>query len=503
MLAKFKNFLSRPTDELGRWSRFFIFQIRMWRQCFRLLEANRAFTQAAALAYHTIFGIVPLAIVMLMVFQMFPAYRDLGDQMRDFAYDYLNLSAMEYPIGVDDSGEPQTIIITAKINEVVEDYLSRVSTGAITIVGVVLVIWAATGMLMTIERTFNRIWHVNVGRSFLQRIVYYSWILVFGPILLALGIFISTNYLIKSDQQVSVQQRTSFEVTWDGDNATHGDNREMIIGEQSDIETGIKASLLKFIRWVFPYIVSMGILFFLYSMMPNTKVNALPALWGAAVATLLWAAIKFGFGLYLSKVVMYQAVYGILGIIPLTVFWIYVMWLIVIFGLQLTYAMQNLKSLDADELSRLRRSGECFLANDQTIIRIMEYILNAFEQRNEQPVTVEAVASRLDIPPDFAERVLNRMVKAGILFHTNEPVSGYVPSTDGTHISLADIYDAVAQVSFAQPLKWESPKAGKVFSQVRELLDKYTLKDVLDPWHKNIPVRTEDRGQQKSEDISV
>ena len=58
MLAKFRNFLSKPTDELGRWSRFFIFQIRMWRQCFRLLEANRAFTQAAALAYKTILGIV-------------------------------------------------------------------------------------------------------------------------------------------------------------------------------------------------------------------------------------------------------------------------------------------------------------------------------------------------------------------------------------------------------------------------------------------------------------
>lgn len=464
MLAKFRNFLSKPTDELGRWSRFFIFQIRMWRQCFRLLEANRAFTQAAALAYHTIFGIVPLAIVMLMVFQMFPAYRGLGDQMRHFAYEHLNLSAIEYPIGeVDDSGEPQTIIITDKIDEVVEDYLSRVSTGAITIVGVALVIWAATALLMTIERTFNRIWHVNVGRSFLQRIVYYSWILIFGPILLALGIFISTEYLLRG---------------------------------------GFETGVLTYIRPVFPYAVSVGVLFFLYSMMPNTKVNALPALWGAAVATLLWAAIKFGFGLYLSKVVMYQAIYGILGIIPLTVFWIYVMWVIVIFGLQLTYATQNLKSLDAAELSRLRRSGECFLANDQTIIRIMEYILNAFEQRNEQPVTVEAVASRLDIPPDFAERVLNRMVKAGILFHTNEPVSGYVPSTDGTHISLADIYDAVAQVSFAQPLKWESPKAGKVFSQVRELLGKYTLKDVLDPWHKEIPVQTEDKGQQKSEDIS-
>lgn len=450
MISMFRNILLKPTDELGRMSRFILMQIRIWRQCFRLLRANMAFTQAAALAYHTIFGIVPLAIVMLMVFQMFPAYRELGDKVRDFAYEQLNLSAIEYPDekSAAPDGEAQNIVISQKIDEVVEEYMSKVSTGAITIVGVVLVIWAAIGLLTTIERTFNNIWHINAGRGFMHRIVYYSWILMFGPILLMVGIFISTEYLLRG---------------------------------------GMETGFLTYFRPVFPFAVSVGLLFFLYSMLPNTKVKTIPALWGAVVATLLWTAIKFGFRLYMSKVVMYQAIYGILGIIPLTVFWIYVMWVIVLFGLQLTYATQNLRTLDAEEMSRLRRSGECFMANDQTIIRIMEYILNAFEQKNEQPVTAEAVSARLDIPPDFAGRVLDRMVNSGLLVHTSEPVNGYVPSTDGAHISLADIFDAVSLASFAQPQKWESSKAGKVFGQVRQLLARYTLKDVLDPWQKELP----------------
>jgi membrane protein len=450
----FKSLLLKPTDEVGRWTRFLLMQVRIWRQCFRLLKANQAFTQAAALAYHTIFGIVPLAIVMLMVFQMFPAYRDLGEKVRTFTYEYFDLNVLSYPgEKASPDSEPEKIVVTDKINEVVESYLSKVSTGAITIVGVVLVIWAAVGLLTTIERTFNTIWHINVGRGFMHRIVYYSWILMFGPILLTVGIFISTEYLLKG---------------------------------------GVESGFWAYIRPIFPFLVSVGLLFFLYSMLPNTKVNTVPALWGALVATLLWTAVKFGFRMYFKKVVMYQAVYGILGIIPLTVFWIYVIWVIVLFGLQLTYATQNLRSLDAAELARLRRSNECFLANDQTIIRIMEYILNAFEQKNEQPVTIEAVSARLDIPPDFAQRVLDQMVKSGLLFHTNEPVSGYVPSTDGTHISLSDIYDAVAQVSFAQPQKYESPKAGIVFGQVREMLSRYTLKDVLDPWQKELPVMPDD-----------
>lgn len=276
---------------------------------------------------------------------------------------------------------------------------------------------------------------------------------MFGPILLVLGIYLSTQYLIRD---------------------------------------GIESWFWGYVRPIFPFLVTMALLFFLYTMMPNTKVNPLAALWGAFIAALLWIAAKYGFQLYLSKVIPYQAIYGILGVIPLSVFWIYVMWIIVLFGLQLTYATQHLDTLDAEEMGRRRRNDACFMANTQTIVGIMEYILNAFEQKNERPVTVEAVSARLDIPPDFTERLLDAMVKAGLLCHTIEPISGYVPSTDGAHITLADVSEGVSQVSFAQPEKSENPKLAAVFQQVRQLLDRYTLKDILSPWKRET---TADFGQ--------
>ena len=64
----FKKILTIPTEELGRWGRFAVFQLKLWPHCARLLRHNRSGQQAAALSYHTIFGLVPLAIVMLMVF---------------------------------------------------------------------------------------------------------------------------------------------------------------------------------------------------------------------------------------------------------------------------------------------------------------------------------------------------------------------------------------------------------------------------------------------------
>ena len=58
-----KNLLTTPTAQLGKASRFVVFQIKLWSHCTKILEMNRSGQQAAALSYYTIFGIVPLAIV--------------------------------------------------------------------------------------------------------------------------------------------------------------------------------------------------------------------------------------------------------------------------------------------------------------------------------------------------------------------------------------------------------------------------------------------------------
>ena len=78
-----KELLSTPTTQLGKAGRFAVFQIKLWSHCIRLLKKNNAGRQAAALSYHTIFGIVPLAIVTLLIFQLFPAYSDIGEKVKN------------------------------------------------------------------------------------------------------------------------------------------------------------------------------------------------------------------------------------------------------------------------------------------------------------------------------------------------------------------------------------------------------------------------------------
>lgn len=456
-----KRWFTAPTEELGRWTRFLVFQIRIWRHCIRLLGINRCGTQAAALCYYTIFGVVPAAIVMLMIFQMFPAYREVGTKVREFAYEQMNLTKIEYPAEGEplpaetapvptepgqESPPPVKISIAHKMDELTDHYMGRLNTGAIGLASGLLVVYAAIGLLSTVEKAFNVIYRIPVGRNFLKRMVNYWSLLTLGPLLLGVGIHMSTRFLMMK---------------------------------------GLHQGILPYVQPVFPFLISVLMFFFLYYMLPNTSVSPGAALWGAVVAAVLWTGAKYLFGLYVTKFVPFNAVWGILGIIPLTVFWIYWTWIFILFGLQLTYATQNLRTLDAAELARARRTTDaCFMANDQTVTRMMEFVLRIFEQKDERPVTIEQVASNLYMPAEFARRVLDQLVKAGLLCHTSEPVNGYVPATDGVHISLADIARTVNDLSYGQANPADNPRMVAVFREIRQNLAHYTLRDMLEPFRR-------------------
>jgi membrane protein len=435
-----KELITVPTENLGKWSRFAVLQLRIWRQCFKLLMQNRSRTVAAALSYHTVFGIVPLAIVTVMVFQIFPAYRGIGDRVREFAYEQLHLTKIEYPLAETDTEvEKKSVTIAEKLDELTESYISKLNRGAITFISAIIVIWAAVGLLTTIERAFNNIWRVGRGRSFLNRMINYWALLTLAPLLLGAGFYVSTQYLV----------------------------------------SGFQLGGMGYVRPILPYMISLIAFFFLYFVMPNTKVSPSAALWGAAVAALLWTAAKYGFRMYVTNVIPYQAVYGILGIIPLAVFWIYITWLIVLFGLQLTYATQHVKTLDAAELAMTRRSDERFLANDISAFKVMGCVLEAFEKKDEQPVSVGDVCTALDIPDELGEKILDHFVRAGLLCQTDEPKVGYVPSTEGDNITLADVHDALSRASFAQGDEGSTAKLKEIVAEMREQLDEHTLKEIL------------------------
>ncbi len=142
----FERILATPNARLGRARRFLLIQAKLWLHCARLLQRNRVGQQAAALAYHTIFGLVPLAIVTLLIFQSFPAYSNIGGKLQGFIYRQLNLASIKIPADPNGPGaEPG--LLTEYLDETVSGFFAHVDQGSIGLLGTVLVIWAALALL--------------------------------------------------------------------------------------------------------------------------------------------------------------------------------------------------------------------------------------------------------------------------------------------------------------------------------------------------------------------
>jgi membrane protein len=433
-----KKLLSTPTTQLGKAGRFAVFQIKLWSHCIRLLEKNHAGRQAAALSYHTVFGIVPLAIVTLLIFQSFPAYSNVAENLKSLVYEQLNLSTIEI---VPDKEKPEEIIkITEELDKIVSKFFTGVNKGSITLFSVVIVVWAALSLLSTIEKAFNHIWHVARGRNFLHRIISYWALLTLGPLLLGAGIYIANPYTT---------------IAW----------------FQKTFLANIAPILLS-------YIVAVVAFFLLYFVLPNTRVKTKAAISGAAVGALVWIAAKSAFGYGITELKLYSTVYGVMALVPMTVFWIYVTWLTVLFGLQLTFTTQHLSSLDAAEIAAAKENEEYFIANDNTAINIVREIAVAFV-KNRAPVSPEVICSKLDIPPEFGDKILDHLVRRKLIAKTSEPNVGFLPVKDPANIRLSDIAEAVSVAGFAQ----SAPDQPQVLEQInqtqRNALAQYSLKQIL------------------------
>lgn len=435
-----KDLLTTPTTQLGRASRFLVFQIKLWSHCVRLLKRNRAGQQAAALSYYTIFGLVPLAIVVLLIFQSSSSGRGIGEKLKDFAYEQLHLTKIEYSQGTGAEGEP--VMLTEYLDEIIERFFGGMNKESLSLLSAAIVIWAALALLSTIERAFNHIWHVSRGRGFLHRIINYWALLTLGPLLLGVGIFSATQY-----------------------------------ATIRNIETTV---LTHVTPYILSYLLALLAFFFLYFVLPNTKVNPGAALWGAAVAALVWSFAKWGFGKYVTEFIPYSKIYGVAGLIPLGVFWIHITWLIVLFGLQLTFTTQHLRTLDAAEIEAAKEAKqEHFVTNELTVINVARAVAETFV-RNEGPISREALCSELKIPPELGEDIVEQLVGRGLLVATSEPRAGLVPARDPEQIKLSDLTEALADVAVAQPDLTPDNTLGKLVQAQQQFLAKHNLKEILE-----------------------
>lgn len=237
---------------------------------------------AAALSFATILSLVPLMAVMLAVLSAFPAFDHLMDRVQNFVF--LNLMPAS--------------------GEVIQGYIQQFVNQASDLsgIGIVFLILTALFLMNTIDTALNRIWRAHRNRRLISKFLIYWSVLTLGPILLAVSM-VMTSYVVSLPFFV----------------------------ESTAIDS-MKSALF---TWM-PLMATTLALTMLYIIVPNLNVPLYTGLTGGVTAALLFEIAKKGFAIYVTSVPTYATLYGALAVIPIFLVWIYILWIIVLLGAEIS-----------------------------------------------------------------------------------------------------------------------------------------------------------------------
>jgi len=376
---------------------------------FTVFSETKAASRAAALSFSSLLGLGPLIGVAVLVGGFMLGQNsdpnELANQfssvIKSIAPQLQQLESMNPPAG----GNAANPGLAGVIQGIIAGSRSGTAgaLGALTLILIVLLLFKS------IEDTFNEIWGVRNGRSFFMRVMIYWTVLTLGAVL-----FFAALTLFGAGAFINVFiERLPF-------------GRE----------------LLGALRWALPLfsgLVLVALLTLFYRFIPNTRVYWRAALTGAVVVAALLLLNNFLAFLYLRRVYLEQSLYGSLGILPIMMIGLYVFWLFVLIGGQISYAVQNAHFRNSQaawgQLSEAMRE-RLTLVVLLTICRRFRTCLPA--------VTASHLGDMIKVPTQILNECLNRLVYMKLLTPIPPPAGNnptdyfYQPARPLTHITLAE-----------------------------------------------------------------
>ncbi|MGA1466703.1 MAG: YihY/virulence factor BrkB family protein [Phycisphaerales bacterium] len=389
--------LTDPVAQLSRWQKSIRHAYRVGRFSVRHLSEDRASQMAATLSFRMLFGLLPVLVVATVV-----AKSVLGDRLPEIverAVDALGMDGVQLvlPASAGESAKPVSLGVWA--SELVA-YAASFDLSTLGWIGFGVVAFSAIWVLVTIETCFNEICRAPKARSWWARIPIYWFALTFGPIALAV------LPILNSRVGEAMREVADF-------------------GGWTHIVSGVVDFLLVWAFW-----------FAAYLWVPNTRMQAKPVLVGAFVTAVLLMLGRSFLGLYLRNAFSLSGLYGSLGLVPLFMFWTYLMWMFVLLGLQIASLLQALRHRRIEDLEE--EAGRTDFVDPARILSVMEYAARRFEAG--ESLETDDAAATLSLPPGAVARMVEALVAKGHL-HRIEGGESYTLSRPPSQIAAAELVD--------------------------------------------------------------
>ncbi len=179
---------------------------------------------------------------------------------------------------------------------------------------------------------------------------------------------------------------------------------------------------------------------FVYAFVPNTRVRLKSAVIGGLVAGTLWQSAQWLYIHWQIGFTKYNAIYGSFAQLPLFLVWLYISWIIVLLGAEVSFAVQHLHAFVRRGLSE-RLSP---LARQKVAVAALTHIAARFAA-GLSPLTVSQLSQALHLPEDVVQDTLSALAAAGMVVPLGEEEArGYGLAVAAQNICLADVLEVLS-----------------------------------------------------------
>ena len=383
---QFEHWLFDLPEALGgRALRWVALPLRHLYALVRDLGRGELGLRAMSLVYSTLFAIVPVIAVAFAVLKAFGYHRELEPVLFEFLR----------PLG------NQGYELTKNIMGFVENVQGTI----LGTLGFAFLLFTVVSMIQKMEESLNFVWHVERPRSLARRLSEYLVVMLIGP---AIAVF--AMVLLARVEASDVMARLS------GLAAGHGG----AFGNPHFT----------------PYVMVIALFAFVYVYMPNTRVRLGPALVGSLSAGLLWGAV----GALFARIVVYSAqtaaIYAGFAVVLLFLIWVYLSWLILLLGAQLSFYVQHPEHLRSGHLEVPLTSA----LRERVALAVMYLVGERFVAGGER-WTINGLAERLDVPGTLLDQIVSSLQARGLVLDVEDDT--VAPARDLAAIALDTVIDAV------------------------------------------------------------
>ena len=349
---------------------------------FREFKKDKCLIRASSLSYTSLLALIPLTALSFSLFTAFDAFEGIKDSVQRSLVN---------------------ILIPTRQDEIlvfIDTFLDNSKT--MGIIGLLLFAITSIMLLSRISESFNSIWGSKNEKSFIGKFTSYFSVIVFGTLFIGTSFTLTTPLRRFLDSVPEIQ----FIIRW------------LVV--------------------LFPSIFIFFTFILMITAIPEGKVKLKSSFIGALAGTIMWEIARRAFTEGAGYVIRMSKLYGSIAVIPIFLFWLYLIWIIIFLALEISYVHQHKTGWDKNDSKKTQLPAD-IIEQGLAVFYLIAYNFDTGDKYH----SVSEISTNLSISEEIVEQIVENFINYGLIYKTDETVRKLVPTKSLNKILLREVMKSI------------------------------------------------------------